>query len=55
MQIALDPASGEMVGQTAPEQARRCLENIRAMPWEKNRPDKAKAVKHGTYGIGPHQ
>ncbi|MHC4404365.1 MAG: hypothetical protein ACYTG0_32320 [Planctomycetota bacterium] len=28
------------------------LENIRAMPWEKNRSDKAKAVKHGTYGIG---
>jgi len=28
------------------------LENIRAMPWEKNRRDKAKAVKHGTYGIG---
>ncbi len=31
MQIALDPASGEMVGQTAPEQARRCLENIRGI------------------------
>ncbi len=28
------------------------LENIRAMPWEKNRRDKTKAVKHGTYGIG---
>ena len=28
------------------------LENIRAMPWEKGRPDKDKAVKHGTYGIG---
>ncbi len=28
------------------------LENIRAMPWEKSRRDKAKAVKHGTYGIG---
>lgn len=27
------------------------LENIRAMPWEKSRRDKAKAVKHGTYGI----
>jgi 2-iminobutanoate/2-iminopropanoate deaminase len=31
MQIALDPASGEMVGSTAPEQLRRCLENIRAI------------------------
>ncbi len=28
------------------------LENIRAMPWEKNRTDEAIAVKHGTYGIG---
>ncbi|MCP4607589.1 MAG: hypothetical protein GY845_02580 [Planctomycetes bacterium] len=28
------------------------LENIRAMPWEKNRPDRSKAVAHGTYGIG---
>ena len=28
------------------------LENIRAMPWEKNRRDRSKAVKHGTYGIG---
>lgn len=28
------------------------LENIRAMPWEKNRRAPAKAVKHGTYGIG---
>jgi hypothetical protein len=28
------------------------LENIRAMPWEKNRVDEDKAVKHGTYGIG---
>lgn len=28
------------------------LENIRAMPWEKNRRDKTKAVQHGTYGIG---
>lgn len=31
MQIALDPASGEMVGDTAPEQLGRCLENIRAV------------------------
>jgi 2-iminobutanoate/2-iminopropanoate deaminase len=31
MQIALDPASGEMVGSTAPEQGRRCLENVRAI------------------------
>jgi 2-iminobutanoate/2-iminopropanoate deaminase len=31
MQIALDPASGEMVGKTAPEQIRRCLENIKAV------------------------
>ena len=28
------------------------LENIRAMPWEKDRPDKSKAVMDGTYGIG---
>ena len=28
------------------------LENIRAMPWEKNRPDRSKVVAHGTYGIG---
>ncbi len=31
MQIALDPASGEVVGSTAPEQVRRCLENIKAI------------------------
>jgi 2-iminobutanoate/2-iminopropanoate deaminase len=31
MQIALDPRSGEMVGATAAEQVRRCLENIRAV------------------------
>jgi 2-iminobutanoate/2-iminopropanoate deaminase len=31
MQIALDPWSGEMVGATAAEQVRRCLENIRAV------------------------
>jgi hypothetical protein len=28
------------------------LENIRAMPWEKNRRDRSKVVPHGTYGIG---
>ena len=28
------------------------LENIRCMPWEKNRSDKEKAVAHGTYGLG---
>ncbi len=27
------------------------LENIRAMPWEKNRRDRSKVVAHGTYGI----
>ncbi len=27
------------------------LENIRAMPWEKNRQDQTKVVQHGTYGI----
>jgi 2-iminobutanoate/2-iminopropanoate deaminase len=27
-QIPLDPASGELVGDTPPEQARRCLENL---------------------------
>jgi 2-iminobutanoate/2-iminopropanoate deaminase len=30
-QIPLDPASGELVGATAGEQARRCLENLRAV------------------------
>lgn len=28
------------------------LENIRAIPWEKNRRAPSKAVAHGTYGIG---
>ena len=28
------------------------LENIRAMPWEKNRRDKSREVSAGTYGIG---
>jgi 2-iminobutanoate/2-iminopropanoate deaminase len=30
-QIPLDPASGEMVGETAAEQARQCLENLTAV------------------------
>lgn len=30
-QIPLDPATGEIVGATAAEQARRCLENLRAV------------------------
>jgi len=30
-QIPLDPASGEIVGATAAEQARRCLENLSAV------------------------
>jgi len=30
-QIPLDPHSGEIVGATAAEQARRCLENLRAV------------------------
>jgi 2-iminobutanoate/2-iminopropanoate deaminase len=30
-QIPLDPATGEIVGETAAEQARRCLENLRAV------------------------
>jgi 2-iminobutanoate/2-iminopropanoate deaminase len=30
-QIPLDPATGEIVGETAPEQARRCLENLQAV------------------------
>jgi 2-iminobutanoate/2-iminopropanoate deaminase len=30
-QIPLDPSSGELVGATAPEQARRCLENLQAV------------------------
>ncbi len=31
MQIGLDPATGEMVGTTAPQQVRRCLQNIQAI------------------------
>jgi 2-iminobutanoate/2-iminopropanoate deaminase len=30
-QIPLDPASGELVGSSAAEQARRCLENLEAV------------------------
>jgi len=30
-QIPLDPASGELTGETAAEQARRCLENLQAV------------------------
>src|SRR5271167_1103788 len=30
-QIPLDPTGGELVGATAPEQARRCLENLEAV------------------------
>ena len=30
-QVALDPSSGELVGETAGEQARRCLENLSAV------------------------
>jgi 2-iminobutanoate/2-iminopropanoate deaminase len=30
-QIPLDPASGEIVGSTAADQARRCLENLQAV------------------------
>jgi 2-iminobutanoate/2-iminopropanoate deaminase len=30
-QIPLDPASGELVGDTPAEQARQCLENLRAV------------------------
>src|SRR5580658_8431687 len=30
-QIPLDPDSGEIVGQSAAEQARRCLENLQAV------------------------
>ena len=30
-QIPLDPSSGELVGESAAEQARRCLENLRAV------------------------
>ena len=29
--ISLDPATGELVGETPAEQARRCLENLRAV------------------------
>jgi len=31
MQIALVPGTGELVGTTAPDQVRRCLENIKAI------------------------
>ena len=31
MQIALDPTTGELVGETAPEQARQCLANLGAI------------------------
>ena len=30
-QIPLDAATGELVGETAADQARRCLENLRAV------------------------
>jgi 2-iminobutanoate/2-iminopropanoate deaminase len=30
-QIPIDPATGELTGETAAEQARRCLENLRAV------------------------
>jgi 2-iminobutanoate/2-iminopropanoate deaminase len=30
-QIPLDPGTGELVGTSAPEQARRCLENLQAV------------------------
>ena len=30
-QIPLDPQSGKLVGETAPQQARRCLENLEAV------------------------
>lgn len=31
MQIALDPATGELVGTTASQQVRRCLQNVQAV------------------------
>jgi 2-iminobutanoate/2-iminopropanoate deaminase len=31
MQLGLDPGTGELSGATAPEQARRCLENVKAI------------------------
>ena len=31
MQIGLDPATGNVVGATAPEQVRRCLHNVKAI------------------------
>jgi len=31
MQIALDPATGEVVGSTAAEQVRQCLQNVKAV------------------------
>jgi 2-iminobutanoate/2-iminopropanoate deaminase len=31
MQIPLDPVSGELIGTTAPEQAKQCLANLKAI------------------------
>ncbi len=31
MQLGLDPATGNVVGATAPEQVRRCLQNVKAI------------------------
>ena len=46
--VSLEPRSGSY---TLSRVYDVTLENIRAMPWEKSRRDKTKAVKHGTYGI----
>jgi 2-iminobutanoate/2-iminopropanoate deaminase len=47
-QIPLDPATGEIVGETAAEQARRCLENLQAV-CDAAGADLARAVKVTVY------
>jgi len=47
--VSMEPRSGFYVLRNVYDVT---LENIRAMPWEKNRRDRSKVVAHGTYGIG---
>jgi 2-iminobutanoate/2-iminopropanoate deaminase len=47
-QIPLDPATGELVGETPAEQARRCLENLRAV-CEASRAQLSQAVRLTVY------
>ena len=52
-QIPLDPATGELVGGTAAEQARRCLENLRAVCEAAVSPTSSPVA--GSSGIWPEQ